>query len=129
MKKVMFKEKYQIMVQEIMKADCEQSKVEDFIDFFRKKIEDHPVTVFIGTFDHYGHTSHLEEGEIAPEIKAAQHIVFCFGKELPSPVVMGIRPRSFGVTELEDRFVIAFQEAPKAIANDTMLSWVAELTD
>jgi len=127
MKKVIFKEKYHVMTKEIMKSATSMTKVEDFIDFYRQKIEAHPVTIFIGTFDHYSHTKGLADGEVAPEILAAQHIIFCFGKELPSPIVMGVRPRSFGISELSDRFIVSFQEAPKALANDAMMKWTDEL--
>ncbi len=128
MKEVLFKEKYNLMIKEFMKTDIKFTNVADFIDYFTAKVEEHPVTTFIATFDHYSHTKGLKEGHVDDAILAAQHIIFCFGKDLESPLVMGIRPRSIGITELSDRFVISFQEAPKALANVTMQSWVNNLT-
>jgi len=127
MKEVIFKEKYHLMIKEIMKDDIKFNRVADFIDYFRTKVKEHPVAAFIGTFDHYSHTKGLKDGQVDAAILDAQHIVFCFGKALESPEVMGVRPRSIGVSELSDRFVIAFQEAPKALANDAMGAWVKGL--
>ena len=78
-------------------------------------------------FDHYSHTSSLPEGEIAPEIKDAKNLVFCFGIKLPGPQVMAVRPRSIGVTELEDKFIVNFMEAPMPIANTTMEAWAKSI--
>src|SRR5690554_4899904 len=78
---------------------------------------------FIATFDHLAHTRSLPEGEISPDILAAMNLVFCFGIKLPSPQVMAVRPRSIGVTELADRFVINFMEAPMPVANNAMEEW------
>jgi hypothetical protein len=129
MKEIIFKEKYNLVVKEIMKKDIKFSRVADFIDYFRTKVKEHPVTAFIGVFDHYSHTKGLKDGQVDAAILDAQHIVFCFGKALESPLVMGVRPRSIGVSELADRFVIAFQEAPKALANDAMRAWIEELAN
>jgi lipase chaperone LimK len=127
MKEVIVKEKYHLMVKDIMKDDIGFSKVTDFIDYFKSRIAEHPVAVFIAVFDHYAHTRSLEEGKVEESILDARHIIFCFGKALESPLVMGMRPRSIGISELSDRFVIAFQQAPKAMANEAMELWVKGL--
>ncbi|HFQ81898.1 MAG TPA: hypothetical protein ENK33_11080 [Desulfobacterales bacterium] len=130
MKEVIFKEKYHLMVKEIMKDDIKFVSVADFIDYFKARVTEHPVAGFIAVFDHYAHTKALlTEGTIDESILDARHIVFCFGKALESPLVMGMRPRSIGISELSDRFVIAFQQAPKALANEAMESWVKGLAD
>jgi len=79
-------------------------------------------------FDHYEHTKSIG-GEIAPDIKAAKNIVFCFGPMLPSPAIMAVRPRSIGVAETDNGFVITFLEAPAPQINDKMEGWVKELAD
>ena len=127
MKEILFKDKYHLLVKEIMKNEIKFTKVADFIDYFTTKIVAHPVAAYIGTFDHYSHTKGLEVGHVDESILAARHIIFCFGKELESPLVMGMRPRSIGIAELADRFVISLQEAPKELANDAMKSWIAGL--
>lgn len=60
---------------------------------------------------------------ISDDIKDAKNILFCFGKELPSPLVLSVRPRSIGVVELANSFVITFLEAPNPAANEAMESW------
>nr|WP_197723392.1 hypothetical protein [Thiomicrorhabdus aquaedulcis] len=89
-------------------------------------IEAHPKAVNIAIFDHYSHTKSID-GEINPDIKDAQNIILCFGMQLPSADPVAVRPRSIGVTDLGDRFVVNFMEAPNPIANDTMEAWVKSL--
>lgn len=122
-----FMEKYPTHHVEILKSQTQLTSVDDFIQFFSKKIENNPIAQKIAEFDHYAHTSALPEGEIAESIKAAKHIIFCFGIKLPNPLAMAPRPRSIGVCELEDRFTIVFMEAPNPMMHKTMLDWVAEL--
>lgn len=50
-----------------------------------------------------------------------------FGNKLLNGKIAAIRPRSIGVTEYEDKFEIAFLEAPALIANEVMEGWVKEL--
>jgi len=118
-----FKEKYPIFELIIPKEETTCQSVDEIIAHFRERIEAHPVATYIGIFDHYAHTASLAEGEIAESIKAAKNIIFCFGKELPTPEVMAVRPRSIGVSDLGDRFVVIFMEAPNPQANEAMESW------
>ena len=48
---------------------------------------------------------------------------------LPSPAIMAVRPRSIGVAETDNGFVITFLEAPAPQINDKMEGWVKELAD
>ncbi|WP_201352218.1 DUF6858 family protein [Hydrogenimonas urashimensis] len=123
MKQKVFKEKYPIFELILDKSETTCKSVDEIIAFFRKKIEAHPVATYIATFDHYAHTAALAEGSIDKNIKAAKNIVFCFGKELPTPEVMAVRPRSIGVSDLGDRFVVIFMEAPNPQANEAMEVW------
>lgn len=126
MRKELFKDQYRLVLAECGKGESGFPSIDAVVDFFRARIEAHPVAVFIAVFDHAAHTRSLgEKGSIAPEIINARHVVFCFGKELESPLVMGVRPRSIGITELDDRFVISFQEAPKPAAQEAMEAWAA----
>ena len=122
-----FKEKYPIFELIIEKSETDCETVDDVIDYFKAKIDAHPVATYIATFDHYAHTSALPEHQISDEIKAAKNIVFCFGKELPTPEVMAVRPRSIGVSDMGDRFVIIFMEAPNPVANEAMENWTKAL--
>ena len=127
MRQKIFKEKYPIFEIEFDKNESKFSNLDEIIEYLKSKIDEHPVAVYIATFDHYAHTSSLKEGEIAPDIKEAKNIVFCFGKELPTPEVMAVRPRSIGVCDMGDSFTAVFMEAPNPQANEAMESWVKSL--
>ena len=127
MKQKIFKEKYHIFELEYQKDEIKYKNVDEIITALQVKIDAHPVLAFIAIFDQYKHTSSLEGSEINPNIKAAKNIVFCFGKEIPTPEVLAVRPRSIGVCELEDSFVVNFLEAPNDTANKTMEDFVKSL--
>ncbi|GAB6039442.1 DUF6858 family protein [Endothiovibrio diazotrophicus] len=127
MKQSMLQEKYPIYTLELEKSESRCGSVDDILAELKARIELHPVARFIAVFDHYAHTRELPDGEIAEEIRAAKNIVFCFGTKLPAPGVMAVRPRSIGVTELADRFVVNFLEAPMPMANQAMEGWVRAL--
>jgi len=42
---------------------------------------------------------------------------------------MGVRPRSFGVAEKDDSFVISFLEAPNPEANAAMEEWAKSIAN
>jgi hypothetical protein len=127
MKQKIFKEKYHIFEIEYKKNELKFKSVDEIITALQVKIDAHPVLTFIAIFDQYKHTSSLEDGEINPNIKAAKNIIFCFGKELPTPEVLAVRPRSIGVCETENSFVVNFLEAPNEAANKTMEEFVKSL--
>ncbi len=129
MNQKIFKEKYHIFEIEYKKDEIKYNTVDEIISVLTKKIENHPVISFIAVFDQYKHTSSLEGGEVNPAIKAAKNVVFCFGKELPTPEVLAVRPRSIGVCEMNDKFVVNFLEAPNDMANKTMEEFVKSLKD
>eukprot|EP01156_Anaeramoeba_ignava_P004168 Anaeramoba_ignava/a227674_3.p1 GENE.a227674_3~~a227674_3.p1 ORF type:complete len:129 (+),score=9.44 a227674_3:76-462(+) len=126
MKKTIFMDKYPVFSLELDKSEVEQKNVPEIIEYFKAKIEAHPVAKFIAVFDHYSHTKGLN-GEIAPEILDAQNIVFCFGPVLPNTKMLAVRPRSIGIAELEDKFVVEFLEVPKEQLHELMESWAKDL--
>jgi hypothetical protein len=123
MKQTLFQEKYPVFYLEVDKSETTFQSVPEILAYFKEKVDAHPVARYIGEFDHYGHTKQLEEGEINPEILDAKHILFCFGLRLPTPRAMAVRPRSIGVCEMADKFIIDFLEAPMPMANATMEEW------
>ncbi|ABL66496.1 DUF6858 family protein [Chlorobium phaeobacteroides] len=123
----LLQEKYPIYTLELEKNETSCKTVDDILAHFKQRIDDHPVVCYIGVFDHYAHTASLPDGVIAPGIKAAINILFCFGKEIPNPGVLAVRPRSIGVVELADSFVITFLEAPNPAANEAMEIWTKVL--
>ncbi len=129
MKQITVMEKYPVFTLEVMKNETRFQNIDEMLEFFEEKIEAHPIAAYIGRFDHYAHTTSLEEGEIAKEIKAAKNIICCFGKKLPKAVVLAVRPRSIGVADMGDRFIVSFLEAPNPEANAAMESWVKEIVD
>jgi hypothetical protein len=124
MKQILLQEKFPIFKLEIEKNETEFKSSQALVDYFKKLIDEHEVTRFIGEFDHYSHTKGLPGGEIAEDIIDARNVVFCFGTKLPSAEMLAVRPRSIGIAETETGFMISFMEAPMAIANDTMEAWV-----
>lgn len=126
MQQAIFMEKYPIFELTIAKSECKFATTAEIIADLIAKVEAHPIAKLIGHFDHYAHTQAID-GEINPEILDAQHIVFCFGTKIPNAQVMAVRPRSIGVTEFADKFVVAFLEPPMPVATEAMIGWVKSL--
>ncbi len=128
MKKTVFMEKYPIYSLEIPKNETNYSKVSDIISHLKEQIDAHKVAKFIAIFDHYSHTSAMN-GEINSSIKDAQNIIFCFGKAIPNTKILAARPRSIGVCEEENSFVIDFLEAPREELNEVMEGWAKSIAN
>lgn len=126
MKQTLLQEKYPVFVAEIGKDETSCQNVGDVVDYLKAKIAEKGKVVFIGVFDHYNHTKSIG-GEINPDIRAAVDVIFCFGFALPNPQVLAVRPRSIGIADLGDHFVISFLEAPMKPANESMEAWVKGL--
>lgn len=124
MKQVLLQEKFPIFKLEVDKIETVFKSSQELVDHFKKLIDEHKVTRYIGEFDHYSHTKGLEGGEIAEGLIDARNVVFCFGTKLPKAEMLALRPRSIGIAETETGFTISFMEAPMALANDTMEAWV-----
>jgi hypothetical protein len=124
MKQQLLQEKYPVYVLEVEKSESKYKTTDEILAYLKGCIDEHKVAVYISDFDHYSHTQSLEDGEIEEGIIDAKNIVFCFGIKLPKPVMLSVRPRSIGIAEYEDRFVISFLEAPMPLANTAMESWV-----
>jgi hypothetical protein len=129
MKQTIMMKKYPIFELDIKKSETTFQSIDEILEYFKNKIDEHPIAVYIATFDHYAHTSSLEEGFIAPEILNAKNIICCFGKNLPKPNILSVRPRAIGITELKDEFVISFLEAPNPIATEAMENWVKNVVN
>jgi len=127
MKQITVMEKYPVFTLKMGKEETSYKNIDEIFSYLKEQIEAHPIAVYIGEFDHYAHTSGLEVGEINDEIKDAKNIICCFGKVLPKPEVLAVRPRAIGVAEMADSFVISFLEAPNPDANAAMEKWVKGL--
>jgi len=126
MKKVVFMDKYPVYTLTLNKSEIKYKSVPEIIEYFKNKIDTHKIAKFISIFDHYTHTKELD-GDIAEEIKDAQNIIFCFGQAIPNTKILAVRPRSIGVCELEDSFVVEFIEAPKEELHALMETWSKDL--
>lgn len=126
MKQKIFKDKYHIFEIVYEKNELTYKNVDEIIESIKEKIDANEIIAYIATFNQFAHTQNIK-GEINPNIKDAKNIVFCFGKEIPTPEVLAVRPRSIGVAELEDSFVINFLEAPNDQANIAMENIVKSL--
>lgn len=126
MKQLHFQERYPIAVVDIAKAETCFQSAEAIGEYFKACIASTPRVSYIASFDHLAHTKAIG-GEIAPGIQAAVNVVFCFGHALPNPQVLAVRPRSIGIADMGDHFVISFMDAPMKPANDAMQAWALAL--
>lgn len=124
MKQSLQQKQYAVFSLEIEKSECRFRNAEEIIAYLKEQIGDHDTAQYIATFDHYAHTTRLPQGQVSDEIIDAISIIFCFGITLPDPEVMAVRPRSIGVAEMGEHFLVTFVEAPMPVANVTMEEWV-----
>ena len=126
MKQMLLQEKYPVFVLELDKKETNYRNVDEIVAYLKEKIAENPKVQFLGVFDHLAHTRRIG-GEIMPGMQAAVDVLFCFGLALPNPMVLAVRPRSIGVADLGDKFVLSFMEAPMPPANEAMEAWVRGL--
>jgi hypothetical protein len=127
MKRLVSHETVAICTFEIAKGETELRSLDEIVAYLRGCIEAEPLARFVGIFDHYAHTRSLPQGVVADGIRAAKNLVFCFGITLPDPQALALRPRSIGVCELDDRYVLTVAEAPMPVANLAIERWVTSL--
>ena len=126
MKQTLLQEKYPIYVAEIGKNETTYRSVDELVAYYQARIAENPKVQFIGVFDHYAHTRKIE-GPIVEGMTAAVDIIFCFGFAIPTPQMLAVRPRSIGIADMGDHFVISFMDAPMKPANDAMQAWALAL--
>jgi len=126
MKKSILMDKYPVYTLELSKNEIKQKNVDEIVEYFQNKIENHPIAKMIAVFDHYAHTSSID-GEINPDIKAAKNVIFCFGKAMPNTKILAARPRSIAIADVKDKFIIEFMEAPIEEIQKIMETWAKDL--
>lgn len=129
MKQQLLQEKYPVYTLEVKKSETPYRNFDEVADYFKRCIEEHEVARYIADFDHHAHTSSLKDGQIEEGMIAAGNLVFCFGTHLPKAAMLAVRPRSIGVAEYDDRFVVAFLEAPMPLANKAMEGWAKNIVN
>ncbi len=128
MNKLQLMDRYPVLTLDIPKAETTCTDIDAVVARLRQAIEADKRAIFIADFDHYAHTRSLG-GPIAEGICGARNLVFCFGPHIPNPQILGVRPRSLGIAECADRFVVSFMEPPMPFANEAMSQWCEELRD
>jgi len=123
MTKTILMEKYPVFSLHINKNETSFKNIDEVVAHFTQLIENHPIAKFIALFDHYEHTSSMQDGVISPEIKDAKNVIFCFGKQLPNAKMLAVRPRSIGICEFEDAFEINFLEVPNEQLHTVTEEW------
>ena len=111
----------------VKKIDGGKYSVDSIIDILKNNIKEHPFAEFITVFDHYAFTSKIDGHVLSEDILGAKDLIFCFGKELPVPEMLSIRPRSIGIAKTRDGFTISFMQAPNEKATQSMMNWVKAL--
>jgi len=129
MRQIQLMDKYPIFTKEIALHKTSFKKIDEIIEYLHQKIEDDPIAVYIGIFDHYAYTKGLANHEIDDNILDAKNIMCCFGDKLLIPELPAVRPRSFGVVRTKESFIISFLQAPSPTANATMVDWVDTIED
>ena len=127
MTKTILMDKYPVFSHEIKKDATSFQTVDAVIEYLKGLIQKHPVAEYIAIFDHYQHTSNLGEDLIAEEILDAKNLIFCFGKQIAITKILAVRPRSIGVCELKDSFMIDWMEAPNEKLQKTLEEWVESI--
>lgn len=127
MKQTLLQERYPIYCLELDRSETSYGSVDEIMDYLKGCIEGHEAACFIADFDHYAHTRSLPQGSIGEGILAARNLVFCFGIALPDAHLLAVRPRSIGVAEITEGFLITFMEAPMPVANTAMETWTKGL--
>ena len=126
MQKTIFMDKYPVYSLKVLKSETSLKNVDEILAYFKDKIDSHKIATYIAIFNHYSHTQKLD-GEINADILDAKNIVFCFGAAIPNSKILAVRPRSIGIAELKDSFMIEFMEAPKEKLHNVMQSWAKEI--
>ena len=126
MEQIQFQDTYPVYKLAMDKGECRFASVAEIAAHLKAQVDEHAMASYIGEFDNYAHTSQLG-GEIADNIRAATNLIFCFSPKIPGPDVLAVRPRSFGIIETDDQFIINFLAAPMPFANETMEQWAEGL--
>ncbi len=120
-------DKYPIYSVQIAKNETRYSDVDAIIAYLEEKISAHPFATEIAIFDHYAHTKSINNYILADTICAAKNLIFCFGKMLPDPKMLAVRPRSIGVADLGDVFEVNFLEVPNEALQKVTEEWVQSI--
>ena len=123
MQQKIINEKFPVYYQEIMKGSTPYRNIAEIIDALKAGLAKNPSSQIIAVFDLHDHVQ-KRGGKIADSIFGAQTLLFCVANAIPHADIVALRPRSIGVTEFADRFVLNFLEVPAQPVTDAMLALV-----
>ena len=129
MEQILLQQKFPIFKLDVEKTETDFKSAQELTDYFKGLIDDHDFARFIAEFDHYSHTKGMADGQLADELVDARNIIFCFGTSLAEAEILSLRPRSIGIAETSDKFVVTFMQAPMELANKTMKFWVKSIVN
>ena len=129
MKKTVFMDTYPLFSIEIQKNKTSFKSVNEIIEYLKGLVDTHEIAKFIAVFDHYAHTKSIEDHMINSELKDAKNLIFCFGKQLPSSKMLAVRPRSIGVSELQNSFSIDMLQVPNEELHKLTESWIKSIAN
>ena len=116
--------KYPIFSHEVNKNSCKYKTASEIVNYLKTQIDNNPMVAFIVFLIIMLIQKINPAGGIPSNILDIKNIVFCFGPQVPNIDIVAVRPRSIGITELANSFVINFMEAPAAMPNQVMMGWV-----
>ncbi|MBL0708024.1 MAG: hypothetical protein JJW00_03160 [Sulfurimonas sp.] len=128
MKKAIIMEKYPVYSLEIQKDETKFTNVDEIVEYLKTLIDAHKIAIFISVFDQYTHTKNIG-GEINEKLLDAKNLIFCFGKAIPNSKILAARPRSFGVCETQNSFLIDFLEPPREEMTEVMQKWAKSIAN
>lgn len=120
-------DKYTIYSVDITKEETTFTDVDEIIAYLQEKITTHPFAKEIAVFDHLTHTQSIAEHVLDENIKAGKNLVFCFGKMLPNPKMLAVRPRSIGIADMGEHYEISFMEVPNGALQELTEEWVKSI--
>jgi hypothetical protein len=124
MKHVQMLDKFPVYTLDILKTETTFKSADEVLEYLEIKVEAHPTGSIVAVFDHYGHVEAQKDSTIDPSILDCKSLIFCLANEIPNAMIGALRPRSIAINELENKFVVNFQEAPKEAATNVMKEWV-----
>lgn len=114
---------------ELKRNEAEFRSADAIVDYLKVQIGNSESARFIKVFDRYAHTHGPYQGQVAPEIRAAKNLLFCFGLALQDPWALAFRPRYLGVAAVDTCFLISFLEPPTPVEGQLTENWVMGLAN
>jgi len=115
-------EKLAICTVEVAKSETRLRSLDEIVDYLRACIEAEPLARSSPSSTLRAHALAAERRHRRGHPRRQEPGVL-LRHHAAGPAGPGARPRSIGVCELDDRFVLTFAEAPMPVANLAMERW------